>query len=225
MSRSNQANSNASGWTSTQAYVMAVICLMVGIAVGYLVRGSSTADSSAAPTAAAQMPASDTQATSQVSPQQLKQMADKAAEPLLQQLKTTPNDASLLARVGDVYYDAQQFNEAVDYYGRSLNITPTNTSVRTDMGTAYWYLGNPDRAIEEFHTVLKAEPNKANALMNLGIVLWQGKMDINGAIAAWQKLLDTNPNFENRGQIEQMIAQAKQHLGVKPGTKTTKPTM
>jgi len=27
-------------WTSMQAYVMAVICLVVGVALGYLLRGS-----------------------------------------------------------------------------------------------------------------------------------------------------------------------------------------
>ena len=31
----------AGQWTSTQAYVLSVICLLLGVAVGYLVRGSA----------------------------------------------------------------------------------------------------------------------------------------------------------------------------------------
>src|ERR1700751_4996813 len=31
----------AGQWTSTEAYVLSVICLLVGVAVGYLVRGSA----------------------------------------------------------------------------------------------------------------------------------------------------------------------------------------
>lgn len=44
-------------------------------------------------------------------------------------------------------------------------------------------------------------------------------MDINGAVADWQKLLATNPNYEGKDKVEQMIAEAKKHSGVKPGTK------
>jgi cytochrome c-type biogenesis protein CcmH/NrfG len=44
-------------------------------------------------------------------------------------------------------------------------------------------------------------------------------MDINGAVADWEKLLATNPNYEGKDKVEQMIAQAKKHSAVMPGTK------
>jgi len=47
-------------------------------------------------------------------------------------------------------------------------------------------------------------------------------MDISKAVATWQKLLDTNPNYEGKDQVEDLIAQAQKHSGVKPGT-TAKP--
>jgi tetratricopeptide (TPR) repeat protein len=90
--------------------------------------------------------------------------------------------------------------------------------VRTDMATAYWYMGNADTAIAEFNKALTYEPNKPNALFNLGVVKWQGKMDVNGAVADWEKLLATNPNYEGKDKVEQMMAEAKKHIGVKPGT-------
>jgi len=37
----------------------------------------------------------------------------------------------------------------------------------------------------------------------------QGKRDADGAIAAWQKLLATNPNYENKEKVQGMIAQAQ----------------
>jgi tetratricopeptide (TPR) repeat protein len=95
---------------------------------------------------------------------------------------------------------------------------PTDTSVRTDMATAYWYAGNPDTAIAEFKRVLADEPNKPNTLFNLGVVQWQGKMDVKGALATWQKLLDTNPNYEGKDKIVELMAQVKKHAGIKPGT-------
>ena len=87
------------------------------------------------------------------------------------------------------------------------------------MATAYWYMGNADTAITEFNKALTYEPNKPNTLFNLGLVKWQGKMDINGAVADWEKLLKANPNYEGKDKVEQMIAEAKKHSSVKPGTK------
>jgi cytochrome c-type biogenesis protein CcmH/NrfG len=61
-------------------------------------------------------------------------------------------------------------------------------------------------------------PNKANTLFNLGIVEWQGKMDIDKAVAAWQKLLDANPNYKGKGKVLELMAQVKKHSGAKTGT-------
>ena len=92
---------------------------------------------------------------------------------------------------------------------------PEKIGVRTDMATAYWYTGNADAAILEFNKALTYDPNSANTLFNLGIVKWQGKMDIEGAVAAWQKLLATNPNYEGKDKVEQLIAQVKKHANVR----------
>ena len=205
--------SSATQWTSVQAYALSVICLLIGLAGGWFIRGSQS--STAAPAAAASQAANE--AAAQPSPEQMKRMAEKQAEPLLAQLKTDPGNPDLLAKIGNVYYDTQQFPTAIEYYQRSLKAKPGDTSVRTDMATAYWYAGNPDTAIAEFKRVLAEEPNKPNTLFNLGVVQWQGKMDVQGALATWQKLLDTNPNYEGKDKIVELMAQVRKHAGIKPG--------
>jgi cytochrome c-type biogenesis protein CcmH/NrfG len=207
-------------WTSVQAYSLAVICLLVGIAAGWLIRGSeapaaTAPETASTPATSATPPAA---ATEGPTPLQLKQMADKQAAPLIERLKSDPNNANLLASVGNFYYDAQQYPIAIEYYQRALKVQPANTGVRTDMATAYWYTGNADTAIAEFQKSLSYEPNKPNTLFNLGIVEWQGKMNINAAVAAWQKLLDTNPNYEAKDKVLELMAQAKKHSSLKLGT-------
>jgi cytochrome c-type biogenesis protein CcmH/NrfG len=222
-------NNSGSGmnWTSVQAYTFAVVCLLLGMAGGWLIRGSQSpamptgADTAGAPAPGGMGGAPTGQAANgqgQPNPEQLKQMADAQAAPLIEKLKSDPNNPELLASIGNYYYDAQQYPIAVDYYGRSLKAKPSDAAVRTDMATAYWYMGNADSAIAEFNKALTYEPNKPNTLFNLGLVKWQGKMDINGAVADWEKLLATNPNYEGKDKVEQMIAEAKKHTGVKPGT-------
>lgn len=207
-------------WTSVQAYTLAVICLLVGIAGGWFIRGSKSPAAAAAETASASAPAmgSANAGPQTPTPAEMQRMADTQAGPLIEKLKADPTNAGLLANIGNVYYDAQQYPTAIDYYQRALKTEPTNTGVRTDMATAYWYTGNADVAIAEFQKSLSYEPNKANTLFNLGIVEWQGKMDIDKAVATWQKLLDTNPNYEGKDKVLELMAQAKKHSGVKPGT-------
>jgi tetratricopeptide (TPR) repeat protein len=111
----------------------------------------------------------------------------------------------------------------VKYYESSLKIDPKATDVRTDLGTAYHLMGQPDRAISEYDEVLKVDGKHANALFNEGMVKWQDKMDLNGAVAAWKRLLETNPNYPQRDNVQRLIAQAEQHLSLKSGMKTDKP--
>jgi len=197
-------------WTSRQAYALAVFCLVIGIAGGWLIRGSQS--SGVVASAASGIPSS--QGEGQPTPEQMKHMAEKQLEPLLAQLKSDPNNAELLANVANVYYDTHQFATAIDYYQRALQVKPDNASVRTDMATAYWYTDNAETAITEFKRALSYEPNKANALFNLGIVEWQGKMDVEAALSAWQKLLETNPNYENKAKLLDLMAQVKKHSGL-----------
>ena len=194
-------------WSAAQASALVAVCLLVGIAGGWLVRRST-----AAPPTAQGQPAAPNFGMGAAAPsaQQLKQAADTQAAPLLLQLKAEPANAALLANVGNIYYDAKQYPTAIEYYERSLKAHPEDTSVRTDLGTAYWYTGNADTAIAEFNKSLTYDPKKADTLFNLGIVKWQGKKDGPGAVAAWKKLLDTNPAYPNKDAVQQLMAQAQQ---------------
>lgn len=227
MANPKDSGQGGTNWTSTQAYTMAVLCLLVGLAAGYLVRGSNSTPAAVGVQPATTLPPSAAPtdaANATASPEQLKRMAETQAQPLLARLKAEPGNASLLAEIGNVYYDAQQYQEAVRYYGDSLKAEPSNPNVRTDMGTAYFYLGNADRALQEFDVTLKYSPRHAQTLFNIGMVKWQAKMDGDGALAAWQKLLQTNPDYSDRAKVEQLIAQVKQHQSIQPGSKTNKAT-
>ena len=47
-----QSGSTTSNWTATQTYVMATVCLLIGVLVGYLVRGSAKPAGQAMPASA-----------------------------------------------------------------------------------------------------------------------------------------------------------------------------
>jgi tetratricopeptide (TPR) repeat protein len=201
-------------WTSKKALILSVACLVAGIAGGYLIRGLQPARA-AESAKAASAPVPVVAAVQPPSPAKLKEMADAQAAPLLERLKANPNNPDLLTSVGNLYYDAQQYPTAIDYYGRVLKMKPADADVRTDMGTAYWYTGNADSAMAAFNQALKDAPNNPNTLFNRGLVRLKGKSDPAGAISDLQKLLTINPNYAAKDQVEQMMAQAKQQAAAK----------
>lgn len=204
-----QSTTSASGtWTGRQAYLLAVFCLLLGVALGYLFRGSASVGSAQAATPAATQQGSVPQ--QQPDPNAQAAVA-QAAAPLLEAVNKDPNDFDSLVKLGNLYYDGQQFPNAIQYYERALAIHPDNPDVRTDMGTAYWYTGNAEKALAAMETSLKYRPGHPQTLFNLGWVRWQGKQDPKGAIEAWEQLLKANPDYPQKQQVEQYIAKAKEH--------------
>ena len=196
-------------WTGTQAYILAVFCLVLGVALGYLFRGSA---SPAPQTAAASAPADGNSAQgTQLTPEQQKEMLDQAVAPLLATLKTNSDDVDTIVKLGNLYYDARQYPEAIKYYQLAAKSQPKNADLLTDLGTARWYTGDADGAIAEFQKALKYQPDHPGTLFNLGIVRWQGKSDPNGAVEAWQQFLQKNPNYPQKQQLQEYIEKAKQH--------------
>jgi tetratricopeptide (TPR) repeat protein len=194
-------------WTSREALILMVLCLSIGIGGGWLIRNMRQAGLS--PAVPVSAPAQALPASQKPIPAELKSMADTQAAPLLEKLKSDPRNAELVTSIGNLYYDAQQYPTAIDFYNRALQSKPSDAAVRTDMATAYWYLGNSDAAIAEFNKALTDAPNNPNALFNLGLVKWQGKHDSAGAIADWKKLLATNPNYEGKDKVQQMLDQVQ----------------
>ncbi len=198
-------------WTLYQAMTLVGACLVAGVCGGWLLRGTHT------PGAGVTLPASE--AAPSPSPSQtlgasqLKTAADTQAGPLLQKLQTDPDNPDVLTSLGNLYYDAQQYSAAVDDYSRALESRPSDVAVRTDMATACWYMGDADRALAEFNRVLGDQPNYPNALFNRGVVRWQSKGDAAGALADWELLLATNPDYQARDQVQRLIAQVRDSAG------------
>ncbi|MGA9545246.1 MAG: tetratricopeptide repeat protein [Candidatus Sulfotelmatobacter sp.] len=208
------ASHSKAGWTDVQAYLLAVFCLVLGVALGYLFRGSAsplaeTAQASAAITGGGAPQGQSTQA--QLTPEQQKAMVDQAVAPLLATLKTSPDDFNTIVQVANLYYDGRQYPEAVKYYQLAVKSQPTNADVLTDLGTSLWYTGDADGAIAEFQTALKYRPDHPGTLFNLGVVRWQGKLDPKGAVQAWEELLRRNPDYPQKREVEEYIDRAKQH--------------
>jgi cytochrome c-type biogenesis protein CcmH/NrfG len=202
--------STAKPWSRTRVCGLAVICLLLVCSITYLARASFEARPG---TRQVERPAFAHASNVKITMDQLKQEADKQAEPLLARLRKSPDDPFLPAEIGKIYFQMHQFHVAATYYEDSVRLKP-DAVVLVKLGGAYHFAGDDDKAMGAWNHALHLDPNNPDALFNVGFVAWHAQGNPKAAIAAWQKLLKTNPNHPKRTQVEELLAQAKQHLEV-----------
>ena len=188
-------------------WALAIVILLFGGMIGYLIRHTSTSQiESAGVNLAVAVQGSGPSGRNQAS-------FDAGMRPLLERLKSSPNDAALLTEIGNRYYDHQDWSHAVEYYRRSLQLEPGNVNVRTDMGTAIWYGGDPWGGIHAYKMALSYKPDYDQALFNMGVVQWQGEHDDRGALQSWQTLLRVHPEYTDRQKVEKLMQQVQAASG------------
>jgi tetratricopeptide (TPR) repeat protein len=104
-----------------------------------------------------------------------------------------PRSASPRAQLGNLYFDAERYDDAIKWYKEALKLSPEDVNVSTDLGVCYYYTNKPDEALAQFAESLKLDPKHAKTLLNLGIVKAFGKQDLQGASEAWQDVIKVAP--------------------------------
>lgn len=130
-----------------------------------------------------------------------------------------PQDAAVRVELGNLYFDAERFAEAIKWYEESLKIDPKNVNASTDLGVSYYYTNQPDRALQQFAHSLSIDPKHTKTLLNMGIVRAFGKQDLEGAAQAWQQVVDLAPDSpEGRAAKQALDGMRAAHPGVGTGT-------
>ena len=96
--------------------------------------------------------------------------------------------------LGNLYFDAERYDDAIAWYQAALKITPNDVNLSTDLGVCYYYTNQPDKALAQLRTSLSIDPKHAKTLLNVGIVKAFGKQDLAGATKAWEQVVDLDPN-------------------------------
>jgi cytochrome c-type biogenesis protein CcmH/NrfG len=105
-----------------------------------------------------------------------------------------PKDAQSRVQLGNIFFDGEQYAQAITWYEQALALNPNDTNVSTDLGVAYYYTNQPDKALAQFDKSLAQDPRHIKTLLNVGIVRAFGKQDLAGAGKAWQQVVDISPN-------------------------------
>jgi tetratricopeptide (TPR) repeat protein len=122
--------------------------------------------------------------------------------------------------LGNLYFDAERYEDAIKWYSDALKLAPNNVDVSTDLGVCYYYSSQPDKALEQFDRSLKIDPKHAKTLLNLGIVRAFGKQDLDGALQAWQKVIEVAPGTQEAQAAKRALDSLQ---SAHPGSATRKP--
>jgi cytochrome c-type biogenesis protein CcmH/NrfG len=112
---------------------------------------------------------------------------------LEKETQSNPGNLEAWIELGNSYFDTEQHEKSIGAYRKALEINPNNANVWTDMGVMYRRSGNPKEAINAFDKAIEVDPKHEVSRMNKGIVLLHDLQDVDGAIQAWEGLLEVNP--------------------------------
>ena len=185
--------------------VFTVAGMAFGLVVGYMAASWDVVPRPAVATAAPAAPAgAASPASPRLNPDEVAALETLAAR--------QPGDGAVRVELGNLYMDAERWNEAIRWYREALAVNPALGETVTDLGACLVSSGRPAEGLAEFEKVLAGNPGHRNALYNKGIALLQ--MGRAGeAAAAWEELLKRHPGDPQIQGLRRRIEQVRETAG------------
>jgi len=114
---------------------------------------------------------------------------------LEREAEKNPESMAIWLELGNLYFDASKYQDAIRAYNQYLSLDPGNADVWTDIGVMYRRAGNPEQAVSSFDKAISLNPQHEQARFNKGIVLLHDMGDRDAALQTWQELIKINPDF------------------------------
>jgi tetratricopeptide (TPR) repeat protein len=191
--------------------------VIFGLIAGWIIGSQQAMLRPGAAPAVAAAPAGAGAPSNTAPPPVLDENRVKALTTVADQQPTNPQPR---VELGNLYFDAERYNDAIKWYGDALKLAPKNVDVSTDLGVSYYYINQPDKALQQFDESLKIDPKHAKTLLNMGIVRAFGKQDLAGAQEVWQRVIELEPNSPEGQAAKRALDSLK---SAHPGGSPSKP--
>ena len=212
-----------------ETILTAVVFFAVGFLAGYITdaqlswSGRQKAAMTATSGMPSEMPGSPGTAQSGTAPSGLPEghpPIDSASiiKQLEQEAEQNPNDPDIPLKLADFLYDQRQYQQAIEWYQKSLALNPKNVNARTDLGTAYFYIGQAEQALKEYRQSLAIDPDHKPTLLNVIVVNLEGTHDVAAARRAWERLHALDPSNPNLPGLKQKLDAAQGSTAGTPAT-------
>ena len=152
-----------------ESVALGVAGVLFGFLTGWIIGAQQTRPASAPPPAAASAaaPGPSTGGASAGpggqggAPAEAPKVDQARIDGLRKRAADNPRDAAVRAEIGNAYFDAERYPEAITWYEASLGLDAKNVDVSTDLGVSYYYANQADRALAQFERSLQIAPESA----------------------------------------------------------------
>lgn len=181
-----------------------IIGLIVGLILGFMfansVNRSTSTSAEAGPPALTSgsnpalppnhPPISDSEETSQTG-------ALPEVTAAIEKARRSPGDFEAQMTAGDLYYQIQRFEGAIEFYEKASKLQPDADEPLIKLGNTYFDSEEYENAARSYGAILKRTPNDVNVRTDLGLTFYlRTPRDIDRAIKEYTTSLDIKPDHE-----------------------------
>jgi cytochrome c-type biogenesis protein CcmH/NrfG len=160
---------------------IAALAVTVGVVVAVYNAGDSQDGSGSEQTAAAE--------ASELSSSDRARIAQ-----LMEKVEQNPKDAASLMALGDIYFEAGDYNHAGSWMEEAVAAQPKNVKARLALGAAKFNLGETSDAREQWERVIAIDAKNVEAYYDLGFLyLSENPPQTKKAKQLWRKVLEIAP--------------------------------
>jgi len=200
---SNEQKKEISCVTINTVFVVGIVCLIAGFLGGVVYSTYKSGSEGMAQPSVYQGPSRP-----QAGP--TAQQAD-LINALELKLSQNPDDQDSWAQLGNLYFDTNNPQKAINAYTKYTELNPNNPDVWTDLGVMYRRAGQFSMAVAAFDRAIEINPDHPQSWFNKGVVYLHNLNDPEEAVKAWEELIKIAPDFKGPGgqSIQQMVDNIK----------------
>jgi len=185
-------------------FVFMLAGTVFGLVVGYMAAQWGVLPSTAPAVAASRIAPGAPAAPPRVDPNEVAALESLAAR--------RPKDAAVRVELGNLYMDAERWDDAIREYREALAIDASLPDVATDLGACLVSAGRDEEALAALEQALAKDPAHRLALYNRVVALLRlGRAQ--DAVAAWQELLKRHPDDPQAERLRARIERARAGAG------------
>lgn len=133
---------------------------------------------------------------------------EAAATELRRKLEADPTDVATLFDLGNVYYQADQFQQAAEWYQKVLDVDATNEKALVALGATSFNLGDLAKAETLWDQAAELYPNNPEVFYDLGF-LYMTTNRMPEMKTAWDKVVAMAPDSTFAKAVQSQVGAAR----------------
>ncbi|HHU38875.1 MAG TPA: tetratricopeptide repeat protein [Propionibacterium sp.] len=127
---------------------------------------------------------------------------------LMGELQSNPDDVAVLFDLGNAYYQADQYQQASEWYQKVIDVNPDDEKGLVALGATSFNLGDLEKAETVWNRAAELYPNNPEVFYDLGF-LYMTTQRMDEMKVAWDKVIEIAPESEFAKTVQSHVGSVK----------------